>query len=130
MPLGIFPIASEALGTKKPVAAWVIFVVTILASVAFLISVIAANDHRPVPQSNLLQWDGDRSVPNKAIAQLQKKTQDELQQIEQTIDAGNKRIDDIHRKEQLDNGRHPMGVQTHMEQIQDINQNLAPATGS
>ena len=63
IPFGLFPVASEAFGTKKPYAAWVTFGVTTLASIAFLVAVLSSDhDEDAAPGSGLaalLLWSGD-----------------------------------------------------------------------
>jgi membrane associated rhomboid family serine protease len=60
IPLGIFPIASEAFGTKKPLATWIIFAITTIVSIWFMITLQTQEDPS-LAVMNLMQWNGGNS---------------------------------------------------------------------
>lgn len=87
IPFGLFPIASEALGTKKPLTTWIITGVTALCSVAFMLAMnqgasevvdeeedfVVSAESGPSPGlQNLMLWSGD---PEKEIAAIREATE-------------------------------------------------------
>jgi membrane associated rhomboid family serine protease len=61
VPFGILPVASDALGTKRPLATWWIAAITTVASIAFFITwrVASNDDGEPGPAvQNLMHWSG------------------------------------------------------------------------
>lgn len=59
IPFGLFPVASEAFGTRKPVTTWVITIATVIASCLFFAVMISADEPSP-GALNLMLWSGDR----------------------------------------------------------------------
>lgn len=57
VPFGLFPVASEALGLKRPIATWVIACLTFVTSVAFFVA-LKASDQPSVATMNLMMWSG------------------------------------------------------------------------
>ena len=68
IPLGLFPIASEAFGTRKPLATWTITAVTVLASAVFM-PVAWGFLEAGVGTLNLMQWSGNRQAMQKKIGE-------------------------------------------------------------
>jgi membrane associated rhomboid family serine protease len=100
MPFGLFPIASEAFGTKKPTASLVIAALTAVASLAFFIAYLTTpNSQRPDPAiQNLMQWNGQPRSPAQ-IAQMQDELEAKLRAIRsKSIYSSNRTSDaEIHR---------------------------------
>jgi membrane associated rhomboid family serine protease len=91
---GLFPIASEALGTHKPRATWTITIVTILISAFFLAGRIANHGRTPDQLKNYMLWAGDARArqanaaeTNRMIDQFierqEKRAQDQGNEIDQ-----------------------------------------------
>src|SRR5258706_3948184 len=71
--LGLFPVASEAFGTKKARSVWIIFILTFLTSAAFLI----ANWGEDTPKyANLMLWVGSPEARQRLIDDLQRQLDD------------------------------------------------------
>ncbi len=75
IPIGLFPIASEAYGTRKPIATWTIAIVTALASVLFFVAMIST-DHPSAALLNLMNWRGTPEATVSVFDQLQKMDED------------------------------------------------------
>ena len=58
IPIGLYPLASEGFGTRKPYVTWAIFAATLLASVLFFISSWTSDTPFP-PGSQYMLWYGD-----------------------------------------------------------------------
>jgi membrane associated rhomboid family serine protease len=73
-PFGLFPVASEAFGTRRPVTTWVITIVTTIASTIFLIAVMSADEDDPgVALLNLMQWSGSREVTDRQLDRVRER---------------------------------------------------------
>lgn len=64
---GIFPIASEAFGTRSPIVIRTIAVITILTSVCFWVFTVGAGDGG-APGKNLLLWCGDAQPTGETLS--------------------------------------------------------------
>lgn len=93
IPFGLFPIASEAFGTRKPWTTWTILGITILASVLFVIT-LHSNDEPSSQVLNLLQWNGQASAPFKFVPE-EDLTPAEMQQLMQEAAASRFRPPDV-----------------------------------
>jgi membrane associated rhomboid family serine protease len=84
VPLGLFPVASEAFGTRKPYATWVITGVTVLASVLFFAVLFGAGDGDDVDPAfmNLMQWTGSRKVTDRMRERFVERATEELKRSE------------------------------------------------
>lgn len=100
IPFGLFPIASEALGTKKPLTTWIITGVTALCSIAFMIAMGSArpqldfdkNDDFIVTYSgvsptvlNLMLWSGDHQKLLEHYRSNATMTKDEEKEMRQHL---------------------------------------------
>jgi membrane associated rhomboid family serine protease len=74
---GLYPIASEAYAIKKPIATWVIAIVTTLISIGFFVTLHTDGDH---PQAmNLMLWPLNQPLTqDDAIAFYHKHANDEI----------------------------------------------------
>lgn len=63
--MGLYPIASEGGGGKRPVTTWAIVLVTVLASAAFFVATIRGTADR-----NLLLWDNDAMTVEQFVDDL------------------------------------------------------------
>jgi membrane associated rhomboid family serine protease len=59
IPFGLFPVASEAFGTRRPVTTWVIAIATVIVSCMFF-AVMISSDEPSAGALNLMLWSGDR----------------------------------------------------------------------
>jgi len=70
VPFGLFPIASEAFATKKPIATWVIFGFTFLVSLWFFVVTKGIEDNNASPAVlNLMLWNGSDRGTVATVAQ-------------------------------------------------------------
>jgi membrane associated rhomboid family serine protease/pSer/pThr/pTyr-binding forkhead associated (FHA) protein len=60
IPFGVVPVASEAFGTRKPIATWVIAAITTVVSIGYFIAWHSTGaDEEPGPAvQNMMQWSG------------------------------------------------------------------------
>ena len=66
IPFGLFPVASEAFGTRRPIVTYFITAVTVVASIAFYIAM--SGNHPSADVQNLMLWGG-RPIDN--VSQLE-----------------------------------------------------------
>lgn len=78
IPFGLFPIASEAFGTRKPLTTWVLFTATTIASILFTITLHAQGEDASPAVLNLLQWNGDPQVVDPELAALLNEIEDAM----------------------------------------------------
>jgi membrane associated rhomboid family serine protease len=80
VPFGLFPVASEAFGTRRPITTWVVTIVTLIASIAYFIAATSADDEPSPAMMNLMHWTGSRQVSEQRLEHLPKrpKNLDEL----------------------------------------------------
>jgi membrane associated rhomboid family serine protease len=88
LPFGLFPIASEAFATKKPVATWVIFGITLLVSVWFFAATKGLDgeaifDNPSV--ANLMHWTGDPGARQQKLDDALAAIDAEIKPIEQKL---------------------------------------------
>lgn len=76
LPTGLFPVASEAFGTKKPYAVWSIVIITVLTSVMFFFAMNGADDEEEdgpdklPPSASLMLWSGHVLTPQEIDAEI------------------------------------------------------------
>jgi membrane associated rhomboid family serine protease len=78
------PIASEAMGTRKPYAVWAITLITIVASFAFFPTLHAFEKGEPSQGIMLMQWSGNREETVRRFAKLREQAK---QQLQKEVDA-------------------------------------------
>jgi membrane associated rhomboid family serine protease/pSer/pThr/pTyr-binding forkhead associated (FHA) protein len=78
----IAPIASEGFGTKKPLAMWVIFGITVLVSILFFPALVA---NSPAARNSLL-WVGSADARHQQLVALVQRKADEIERREQMHD--------------------------------------------
>ena len=82
MLMSVIPVASEAFGTHKPKATWVIVMITVLCSLLFM--PVACEKVVPgADTSNLMVWSGDRRLTEAKV----KEALEELKEVEQEINS-------------------------------------------
>ena len=69
LPLGLFPIASEAFATKKAHVTWAITIVTVLASAMFFVY-MKSTDEPDVAALNLMHWTGSQAEMDKKVERV------------------------------------------------------------
>ena len=79
--LGLWPVASEAYGTHKPRATWIITAVTIVISAFFLLAQIGNGGTAPPELRDYMMWTGSRSAQTRQFERLANKYPEEREQI-------------------------------------------------
>jgi len=84
IPFGLYPIASEAFGTRKPYATWVITGITVLASLLFFAVILGDKDVAQVDPAlmNLMEWTGSRTVTERMRERFVERATEDLRRSE------------------------------------------------
>ena len=80
VPFGLFPVASEAFGTRKPYATRAIVILTVIVSAIFYIA--QREDPSSISLANLMLWSGDPQRAGEKTALLRQKLDDAFKQLE------------------------------------------------
>jgi membrane associated rhomboid family serine protease len=112
LPVGLFPIASEAFATKKPHVTWAITAITILTSLVFFVYLMG-NDHPDASALNLMHWTGSREVSQREADGVRKALQKSYEEQERRDSSDGVLSDEARRraaKEALADSAEQMGA--------------------
>jgi membrane associated rhomboid family serine protease len=94
IPFGLYPVASEAFGTRKPYATWVITGITVLASLLFFPVVYGDKKIAEVDPAfmNLMEWTGSRKVTERMRERFVERATEDLRRSEDDALTGEREV--------------------------------------
>lgn len=93
IPFGLFPIASEAFGTKKPLTTWAIFGLTLVASIAFFFAMNRTGEPSPAVL-NMMHWSGNGSNSSPQLTSLQAEAEKQIKENQAKNERGGRNADE------------------------------------